>query len=129
MSMRQECSMTTAGFTLVEALVATMLMGLILAALATITAQWLPNWNHGLVRVQRNEQVALGLERIVSDLAASEFISASHETPRPFFDGANRSVIFVRTTLGPNSGPGLEVVRISETTSDHGPVIVRTRAS
>ena len=49
-----------AGFTLLEALVATALMGMILASLATITAQWLPNWNHGIVRVQRNELVALG---------------------------------------------------------------------
>jgi len=129
MSMRRECSsVTTAGFTLVEALVATMLMGLILAALAAITAQWLPNWNYGLVRVQRNEQVALGLERVAADLAASEFISTSHESPKPFFDGANQSVTFVRTTLGPSSGPGLEVVRIAETTSDHGLVVVRTRA-
>ena len=103
-----------AGFTLVEALVATALMGFILAALATITAQWLPNWNHGVVRVQRNEQVALGLERVAADLGAAEFISASHETRMPFFDGTNRSVIFVRTNLGPNTGPGLEVVRIAE---------------
>ena len=129
MSKPGECNgATTAGFTLVEALVATMLMGLILAALATITAQWLPNWNHGFARVQRNEQVALGLERIAADLAASEFIPADNESLKPFFDGTNRSVIFVRTTLGPNSGPGLEIVRIAETTSDHGPVIVRTRA-
>ena len=36
-----------AGFTLVEAMVATALMGMILAAIATVTAQWLPNWNRG----------------------------------------------------------------------------------
>lgn len=32
-----------AGFTLIEALVATLLMAMILSALATVTAQWLPN--------------------------------------------------------------------------------------
>ena len=117
-----------AGFTLIEALVATALMGLILAALATITAQWLPNWNHGIVRVQRNEQVALGLERLAADLAAAEFIPASHQTRKPLFDGTNRSVTFVRTALGPNTGPGLEVVRIAEISSEQGPVLVRTRA-
>jgi general secretion pathway protein J len=101
---------------------------LVLAALAAITAQWLPNWNHGVVRIQRNEQVALGLERIAADLAASEFISTSQEARKPFFDGANRSVVFVRTTLGPNTAPGLEIVRIAETTSERGLVIVRTRA-
>src|SRR5262245_38984581 len=53
----------TAGFTLLEALIATALMAIILAALATITAQWLPNWNRGLARLQRNEHMALGLDR------------------------------------------------------------------
>lgn len=117
-----------AGFTLVEALVATALMGFILLALATITAQWLPNWNHGVVRVQRNEQVALGLERLAGDLAAAAFIPASRETRKPFFEGGNRSVTFVRTALGPNTGPGLELVRIAEISSERGPVLVRAHA-
>ena len=52
-----------AGFTLVEALVATLLMSLILAALATLTAQWLPNWNRGLIVLQRTELAADGLDR------------------------------------------------------------------
>jgi general secretion pathway protein J len=117
-----------AGFTLIEALVATALMGFILAALATITAQWLPNWNHGVVRVQRNEQVALGLERLAADLAVADFISANNQTRKPFFDGASRSVTFVRTALGPDTGPGLEFVRIAEISSERGPVLVRTRA-
>ena len=48
MTVQQRCDKDTrAGFTLLEALVATALMGLILAALATITAQWLPNWDRG----------------------------------------------------------------------------------
>jgi general secretion pathway protein J len=117
-----------AGFTLLEALVATALMGLILTALATITAQWLPNWNHGLVRVQRAEQVALGLERLAGDLAAAEFIPASQQTRTPLFDGASRSVTFVRTAFGPNKGPGLEIVRIAEISSPQGAALVRTRA-
>jgi general secretion pathway protein J len=119
---------TIAGFTLLEALVATALMGMILAALATITAQWLPNWNRGMVRVQRNELVALGLDRLAGDLAAAEFISGSRETRKPFLDGASRSITFVRTALGPNAGPGLEIVRIAEVNSTEGPILVRTRA-
>ena len=118
-----------AGFTLIEALVATALMGLILATLATITARWLPSWNHGIARLQRNEQVAIALERLAADLAAAEYIAVSHETRKPFFDGTNRSVIFVRTSLGPNSGGGLEVVRIAESKSEQGVVLVRTRAA
>ena len=71
-----------AGFTLIEALVATALMGFILAALATITAQWLPNWNHGIVRVQRNEQVALGLERLASRPCSRRFHPGQPSDPQ-----------------------------------------------
>jgi len=129
MTMRQaRRRQTIRGFTLLEALIATAMMGLILAALAAVTAQWMPNWNHGIARVQRSEDVALGLERLASDLAAAEFIPASRENRKPLFDGANRSVIFVRTALGPNTGPGLEIIRIAETKSDQGWLLVRTRA-
>jgi general secretion pathway protein J len=128
LTIRQTDRVATAGFTLVEMLVATVLMGLILTALATITAQWLPKWNHGIARVQRDELVAVGLERLTVDLAAAEFISSGRDTRKPFFDGTNRSVTFVRTALGPNSGPGLEIVRIAETNSERGPVLVRTQA-
>ena len=46
---------SVSGFTLFEALVATALMGVILAALTMLTSQWLPNWNRGIARVQRTE--------------------------------------------------------------------------
>jgi general secretion pathway protein J len=117
-----------AGFTLLEALLATALMGAILAALATITAQWLPNWNRGFARAQRSEQIALGLERLVADLASAEFIPGGREARQPIFDGTPVSATFVRGALGPGAGPGLEIVRIAEVSSDHGPVLVRTRA-
>ena len=65
----------TAGFTLVEALVAMLLMAMILTALATVTAQWLPNWNRGFVRVQRLQLLAIAVERLVADFAAAEFVS------------------------------------------------------
>src|SRR5712692_9454724 len=58
-----------AGFTLIEVLLATLLMTVILAALATVTAQWLPNWNRGIARVQRAERLAIGLERALADLS------------------------------------------------------------
>jgi general secretion pathway protein J len=119
---------TVAGFTLVEVLMATALMAAILAALATVTAQWLPNWNRGFARVQRTEHLALGLERLVADLAAAEFIPAGRDVTQPLFDGAELSVVFVRTALGPNARPGLELVRIAEVGSERGPMLVRTRA-
>lgn len=116
------------GFTLVEALVATALMGVVLAALATVTAQWLPNWNRGFVRVQRSELLAVALDRIVADLAAAEFISPGRETRPPLFEGAELSVTLVRSALGPNTRPGLEIIRIAETSDRQGPALVRSSA-
>jgi general secretion pathway protein J len=118
-----------AGFTLIEALIATALMGAILAALATVTAQWLPNWNRGFARVQRAEQVAVGIERVVADLAATEFVPAGRGSNDPWFDGAQLAVTLVRTALGPNTRPGgLELVQIAEVGADGGPILVRRHA-
>jgi general secretion pathway protein J len=117
-----------AGFTLIEALIATVLMGAILMAIATVTAQWLPNWNRGMGDIQRSEALALGLERLVADIAAAEFVPAGREFPNPVFDGSELSVTFVRSALGPNTRSGLELVRIGEMGTDGGPVLVRARA-
>ena len=120
---------STAGFTLFEALIATALMAMILSALATVTSQWLPNWNRGKSRIQGNEHIAVGLDRVSADLAAAEFIPAHNRTPLPLFDGGPREVMFVRTALGANAGPGLEMVRIAETHNAQGPVLVRSRSA
>src|SRR6516225_9285550 len=97
---RRDPHRASAGFTLIETLIATALMVAILAALATITAQWLPNWNRGFARVQRTELLSLGLERVVADIAAAQFVPPGAGTKRPLFDGAALSVIFVRSALG-----------------------------
>jgi general secretion pathway protein J len=125
---RWRSAKTVAGFTLLEALVAMALTGMILTALATITALWLPNWNRGFARVQQNEHLALGLERLVADLAAAEFVTSGREMRQPFFDGVNTAVTFVRSAFAPNAGPGLEIVRIAEIGTERGPTLVRTRA-
>src|ERR1700694_2275716 len=116
------------GFTLIEALVALALTGLVLSALANITSQWLPNWNRGMDRIQRSEQISLALQRIAADLAAAEYVPANREQRQPLFEGSELSVMFVRTTLGPNAKPGLDVVRIGETADRRDLVTVRTRA-
>jgi general secretion pathway protein J len=118
-----------AGFTLVETLAALLLTGLVLSALATITAQWLPNWNRGIDRVQRSEALAIALQRITADLGAAAYVPPNREQRRPLFDGSELAVIFVRTALGPNAGPGLDVVRIAEATDRQGFVTVRSRAA
>ena len=103
-----------AGFTLVEALLATALMGVILASIGTVTAQWLPNWNRGFQRVQRVELLALGLERIVADIAAAEFVTAGANVRQPVFDGSElvghvpahraRAEHAARSRAGPHPG-------------------------
>jgi general secretion pathway protein J len=126
MSRVQRCA-HMAGFTLVEALVAMVLMGMIMAALATITAQWLPSWNRGFARVQNAEHLSLMLDRLAGDLAAAEFVTLNRKNPRPLFEGAELGVTFVRSAIGPNARGGLDVVQIAETADRLGPVLVRAR--
>jgi general secretion pathway protein J len=118
------------GFTLIETLVALALMGLVLSALANLTGQWLPNWNRGLDRIQRSEQIGIALQRIADDLAAAQSVPVTRgDKPPPLFAGSERSVTFVRTALGPNAGPGLDVVHLGETTDQGGLATVRSRTS
>jgi general secretion pathway protein J len=117
-----------AGFTLIEVLMATLLMTVILGALATVTAQWLPNWNRGMARVQRAERLAVGLERIAADLSVAEMMPINGDAKAPLFEGAELSVTFVRTAVGPNTRPGLEIIRLIEKADDKGLALVRERA-
>jgi general secretion pathway protein J len=116
-----------AGFTLIEALVALALTGLVLSALATLTSQWFPNWNRGIDRIQRSELIGMAMQRIAADLAAAEYVPANRETKKPLFEGSAQSVSFVRTALGPNAAIGLDVVRIGEATDQGHLVTLRSR--
>jgi general secretion pathway protein J len=118
----------SAGFTMIEALVATLLMSFVCAAVVTVIGQWLPAWNRGLTILQRAEITADGLDRLTEDLAAAEFVSVGGINDKPIFDGSELSVVFVRTRLAPNGGPGIEVVRIAESRDDSGPILVRSTA-
>jgi general secretion pathway protein J len=116
-----------AGFTLIEALLATLLMAVIMGALAQVTSQWLRNWNRGFARIQSEDLLAVGLDRLVADVAAAEIIAGS-ATDTPMFDGAEVAVMFVRTAVGPNTFTGLEAVRIEEASDNRGPALVRSTA-
>jgi general secretion pathway protein J len=117
-----------AGFTLLEVLLATLLMTVILAALATVTAQWLPNWNRGIARVQEAERLAIGLDRVLADLAVAEMMPINARSTNPLFEGSELSVTFVRSAVGPNTRPGLEIVRMIEKADERGLALVRERA-
>ncbi len=117
------------GFTLFEALVTVALMGIVLFTLSTITAQWLPNWKGGFDRMQRANRLGVGIERILADLSAAQSVTANRDVAYPVFEGNERSVILVRSALGPNTGPGLEIVRFAETEDNNGFALVRERAA
>jgi general secretion pathway protein J len=127
--MRHARKSARSGFTLIEALVALALMGIILGALATITAQWLPNWNRGFSRVERSQSLTIAMDRLVADVSAAQFIQPNRNSRAPLFVGNEFDVTFVRTTLGPNVQPGLDIVHIGETESSSGRHIVRSRST
>jgi general secretion pathway protein J len=118
----------TAGFTLIEALVATALMGVVLVALASLAGQWLPNWNRGIARAQSSELISIALDRLVGDVSASQFVTPNRDSQVPLFDGTPSALVFVRSALGPNARPGLEIVRIAEIRDGNGAALVRSTA-
>jgi general secretion pathway protein J len=117
-----------AGFSLVEALVSVALMGLIVAGLSAVTGQWAPNWNHGFVRVQNLESVDVGLQRLVSDLEAAEFVTPDVASKTAIFVGDAKSVILVRVANAPGAAPHLEFVQLAETVDERGFALVRSHA-
>jgi general secretion pathway protein J len=115
------------GFTLIEALLSLMLVSMILAALATVTSQWLPNWNRGMESLQRAERVATSLQRIVGDLSSAEMIPSQGDSKTVLFEGDQHSITFVRNSIGPNAKPGLEIVRLSEKIDGGNVTTIRER--
>jgi general secretion pathway protein J len=124
---RRACRSRRAGFTLIEALLATLLMAIIMGALAQLTSQWLRSWDRGFTRIQSVDLLAVGLDRLVEDVAAAEIIAGSSPN-MPMFDGTESAVMFVRTPLGPNTYTGLEVIRIEEASDNRGLALVRNTA-
>jgi len=116
-----------AGFTLLEALAAMVLMGLLVSALATMTSLWLPNWDRGLHRIQRSESMSVALDRISADIAASEFIRPDGQAKSVVFDGSDTSIMLARIAAGPHRGRGLDLVRIAEI--GDGVSLTRTRTA
>ncbi len=115
-----------AGFTLIEAMLSVALMMFVIGTLATMTREWLHNWDRGFARVQRVDLWAAGLDRLMADLSAAEYISGGG--PLPYFEGSERAVTFIRTAVGPNASTSLEVVRIAGEADDRGPALVRWTA-
>jgi general secretion pathway protein J len=124
-----KCKEAESGFSLLEALISVGLIALLCATLATVTAQWMRGWKAGFDRIQNDDLLGLGLDRIVADIGSAEFISADQAGSPPMFQGTASSVTFVRSAIGPNSPAGLEVVRLAEIDDERGRILVRTRTA
>ena len=109
-------------------LLATLLMTVILAALATVTAQWLPNWNRGMARVQRAERLAMGLDRDRGGPVGRGDDPGQRRCQGAAVRGIRIVVTFVRTAVGPNTRPGLEIIGLIEKADSQGLAMVRERA-
>jgi general secretion pathway protein J len=116
------------GFSLIEAMAAVALTATIVMALSSVTGQWLPNWRRGFVDLQRADLLSLGLERLVEDISAAEYVTQWGGAPAPLFEGDASTVTLVRSAIGPNSYPHLEVVRFAPVKEDRGLALTRTRA-
>ncbi|UWU76045.1 general secretion pathway protein GspJ [Bradyrhizobium huanghuaihaiense] len=98
-----------------------------MSLLATVSSQWFPAWNRGVNRVQRAEMLGVALRRIANDLSAAEFVPSNRDQTRPLFEGGELGVTFVRKAIGPNVGPGLDIVQIGETAIRPDVALVRSR--
>jgi general secretion pathway protein J len=117
-----------AGFSLVEAMAAVALTASIVMGLSSMTGQWLPNWRRGFVDLQRADLLGLGLERLAEDISAAEYVTPWGGAPTPLFEGDASEMIFVRSAIGPNSYPHLEVIRLAQISDDRGLALTRMRA-
>jgi len=79
------------------------------------------------MRVQRSELFTVALNRLAADLSAAEFITPNRATRIPLFEGTPSAVTLVRSAVGPNTDPGLEIVRLAEVPDRQGFAMVRTR--
>jgi general secretion pathway protein J len=84
---------------------ATLLMTVILGALATVTAQWLPNWNRAWRGCSAPSDWRSAWSASLADLSVAEMIPSAATAKRPLFEGSELSVTFVRTAVGPNTRP------------------------
>jgi general secretion pathway protein J len=114
MNVRHDARSGTLGFSLVETLVTLALTGALLAAITTLTGQWLPAWRQGLVGVQRLDALDLAIQRLAADIAAAKPITAKGTFAPPLFFGNPDAIVFVRQAIGPGAGEKLEWVRVAE---------------
>ena len=118
-----------AGFTLIEMLVALVLMVGILAALATVTAQWLPNWNRGFAHVQRTELFGRRPRTAGRRSCGGRICDGERQVQAAAVRRRRTGRAFcAHARSGPIRGPVLKSCSVSTLSDDRGVALVRTRA-
>lgn len=116
------------GFTLIEALVALAIGGFVIATLATVTGQWMRNWQVGVPILQRSQALVAGLDRIVADVGAARFVSPGPAGPGYIFTGEPTAITLVRQSLPVENPPGLEIVRLAAPSGAGEITLARSRS-
>lgn len=125
---RRAALAATDAFTLIEALVALAIGGFVVATLATVTGQWMRNWQVGVPVLQRSQVLVAGLDRIVADVAAARFVSVGQAGPGYIFTGEPTAITLVRQTLPVENPPGLEIVRLAALSGAGEVTLARSRS-
>lgn len=125
---RSRSTDASAGFSILEGLVALTLTGLVMAGVSMLVAQWMPLWNRGFHAAQKADLIAVALDRITADLAEARYVKGSDLDNYLFFSGRSEELTFVRPILDPGERTGLEVVRITTVADKAGARIVRRQA-
>lgn len=114
-----------AGFTLIEALVALMLLVALTAVLVPLAGQLLRTWSAGSARAARTDAITAALGQLRRDTAlARAYVSGSAETPQVLFSGSPGG--FTLVTDSPDSPDGPAVVTIATVTRPDGVSLLRT---
>ena len=102
---RANAESLVAGFSLIEAMATLALTATIILALSSVAGQWLPNWRRGFVDLQRADLLGVGLERLVDDVSAAEYVTRS--------GGATDAVVRRRRLVGDVRSIGYRSGRLS----------------
>jgi general secretion pathway protein J len=117
-----------AGFTLVEALAALAIAGVLLAVIAEFAGRTLSNWNRGQGTIATMEMITRGLARMETDLSAIVPMSPpGSDGTTTYFAGNASQMVFVSATGFATGNRGVELLHFSVDRDGDDTVVVRTR--
>lgn len=121
-------SRANAGFTLVEALAALAIAGVLLAIIAEFAGRTLANWSRGHRTIAIVETVTRGLARMELDLSGIVPMSLpGGDGNTTYFAGDQAQIVFVSATGFAPGHRGVELLHFSVDRDGDDTVVVRTR--